>query len=68
LTRTKTEESGESYAGVADCHAEEVLYFPSGPRVIVCRFEDCSEVVRAFPYSTDSMPGTGLDRNRLAAE
>jgi hypothetical protein len=38
----------------------------SGLRVIVCRFEDHSEVARAFPPGTQSMPDTGLDRNRLA--
>ena len=32
------------------------------------RFEDHSEVARVFPSRTQSMPGTGLDRNRLAAE
>ena len=34
----------------------------------VCRFEDHSEVARVFPPRTESIPGTGLDTNRPAAE
>ena len=34
----------------------------------VCRFEDHSEVARVFPPRTESIPGTGLGPNRLAAE
>jgi hypothetical protein len=35
---------------------------------LVRKLEDYSEVARMFPSRTESMPGTGLDRNRPAAE
>jgi hypothetical protein len=34
----------------------------------VYRLKDYSEIARVFPARAESMPGAGLDRNRLAAE
>jgi hypothetical protein len=52
--KTKTDESGESYAGVADCHAEKALQFPSGPRVIGARIWKAARKLDARPLRLPS--------------
>jgi len=68
LARTRADGPGEVTRRRRQRPRRRGAVLPHGARIIVCRFEDYSEVARAFPTRTQSMPGIGLDRNGLAAE